>query len=423
MPRAMRVGGSVAGRERRAREARLAGERNDACERVRERGLSVAFDPRDADDLACANLERRVVQRARARTRRKAAHVEQRRRLALRAARERGDVAADHLARDVRGVRLGRRVSRHDASGAHHRHALRVCDHFGELVRDHEDRRAAARELADRREERRDLARRERGRRLVEEQHGRLAIELAQELDALLDADRQRLDDRVRIDGQAVALGERAHACVRGGHVDRPAAARLAVQQHVLPDAQPFDQLEVLVYEADDAVGFDVAVVGAHRTVRDRGERRFARAVLADERVNLAGDQLEVDAVERLDRAEALANAAQRQSGTRVNDASSSRVDGTATLPAMIAAFSVASTARRSRRDDARRVREVRQAHAAFFEPERQVLRARPARRGVLADAKDADVDALHHARENFAGQQRVLVGVDADDVARRGAS
>jgi len=102
----------------------------------------------------------------------------------------------------------------------------------------------------------------------------------------------------------------------------------------------------VLVDEPDRAGGFDRAVVGVDRAVGDRGERRLPGAVLADERVNLARRKLEVDAVDGLDRTEAAADAAQRQSGTRVNDASSSRVDGTRIAPSSIICVSRASVTR-----------------------------------------------------------------------------
>ncbi len=44
---------------------------------------------------------------------------------------------------------------------------------------------------------------------------------------------------------------ERAHAFARRGSIDPPAAPRLASEQHVLPHAQPLDQLEMLVHEPD----------------------------------------------------------------------------------------------------------------------------------------------------------------------------
>jgi hypothetical protein len=67
----------------------------------------------------------------------------------------------------------------------------------------------------------------------------------------------------------------------------------------------------MLVHQADGAAGFDGAVVGLDRTERDVGERRFARAVFADQRVNFARQQIEIDAVDRDDARIDFANAAQ----------------------------------------------------------------------------------------------------------------
>ena len=191
---------------------------------------------------------------------------------------------------------------------------------------------------------------------------------------------------RVGIDRQAVRRAERAHARAGGRDVDRPAAARLAVEQHVLPHPQPLDQLEVLVHEADRRPSAStVPSSGAHRAVGDRREGRFAGAVFADQGVDLAGKQLEVDPVDGLHRAEAPAHAAQRQSGTCLNDASPSRVVGATILPATIAARSRVEHARScSRRDDGFGVPEVGQPDPALFEAEYEVAAARLVRRGLL---------------------------------------
>jgi hypothetical protein len=67
----------------------------------------------------------------------------------------------------------------------------------------------------------------------------------------------------------------------------------------------------MLVHQTDGAVGFDGAVVGFDRAEGDIGQRRFARAVFADERVNFTRKQIEIDAVDRDDAGIDLANAAQ----------------------------------------------------------------------------------------------------------------
>jgi hypothetical protein len=109
-----------------------------------------------------------------------------------------------------------------------------------------------------------------------------------------------------------VARGQFAHLRARALAIDAQSRARLAPEQHVLPHAQAFDQFEVLVDEPDRAERLDRPLVGRDFAVGDRGQRRFARAVLADERVDVARAQFEVDAVDRRDRAEALADAPER---------------------------------------------------------------------------------------------------------------
>ena len=59
------------------------------------------------------------------------------------------------------------------------------------------------------------------------------------------------------------------------------------------------------------AVDQDLALVGLVQAVQDRHQRRLAGAVLAEQRVDLAGDHVEVDSVVGDDRAELLRDAPQ----------------------------------------------------------------------------------------------------------------
>ena len=67
----------------------------------------------------------------------------------------------------------------------------------------------------------------------------------------------------------------------------------------------------MLVHQADGADGFDGAGVGFDRAERNIGKRGFAGAVFADERVDFAREQIEIDAVDRNNAGVDLANAAQ----------------------------------------------------------------------------------------------------------------
>ena len=98
---------------------------------------------------------------------------------------------------------------------------------------------------------------------------------------------------------------------------------RLTTEVHVLDDVEVVAEREVLVDDLDAepgrvlrAVDRDLLPVRVHLALVHRvdpgdalDERRLAGAVVADERHDLAGPHLEVDVVEREDRAEALRDA------------------------------------------------------------------------------------------------------------------
>ena len=112
------------------------------------------------------------------------------------------------------------------------------------------------------------LLRREHGRRLVEDQDARLAVERLQDLDALLLAERELPDARARVDGDPVALAELGDAPLDAPrvHDELPALAAVVAEDHVLGDGERRHEPEVLVHHAD---------AGVERVAR-RGERRPA---------------------------------------------------------------------------------------------------------------------------------------------------
>ncbi len=328
---------------------------NHAVDRVGERRLSVAFDAGDADDLARKNVERYAVCAGLRSAGAQVLEGQTGLRRGLRALRDDGQVASDHRARDLVDVRVFRLHCGHELSMTHDADPAAVRYHLGKLVRDDENRRPALRERDDRRKKSCNLGRRERRRRLVEEEYCRIALELSKELDTLLDADGKIFDERIGIDLERVALRELGYAFARGARVDARAAARLASEQDVLPHVKPPDELEVLVNEADGAVRLDRSRIGLQFAEGDGCERGFACSVFADERVNFAGVQIEVDAVDGDDAGERLANAvhAQREcvahgSATGLKVASPARVYGGTIRPSSIARSMSASRARRA---------------------------------------------------------------------------
>ena len=99
-------------------------------------------------------------------------------------------------------------------------------------------------------------------------------------------------------------------------------AARLTPDEDVLRDREVAHQVELLVDDADAellrvlgrdrlvrlAVEEELALVDLVHAGEHLHQRRLAGSVLADQRVHLAGAQVEVHVLERLDAGEALAH-------------------------------------------------------------------------------------------------------------------
>src|SRR5690606_7215470 len=187
-----------------------------------------------------------------------------------------------------------------------------------------EDRGVAlARELAQEPEQADRLLRGEDGRGLVEDEDAGVAVERLEDLDLLLEAHGQVLDAHVRLDVEA-ELGDQPRGLPAGGAVvENGPEGGLGAEHQVLGDGQRLDEHEVLVHHADAevdrvagaadrdllAVHEDLAGVGLLEPVEDLHQRRLAGAVLADQRVDLAPLDLEVDVVVREDEPEALGDA------------------------------------------------------------------------------------------------------------------
>ena len=277
-----------------------------AGERLDQLALAIAVDARDADDLAGADVQRepphgveaaivahpQVAHREHrlARMRRAALDVEQ-------------HVAPDH---QLRQTALARplAIERRDLLAApEHRDAIGHRQHLVQLVGDQDDRRPALDQRAQHGEQLVDLLRGEHRRGLVQDQHPRVAIERLEDLDALLLPDAQLLDRGVRVDDEAVARRELAHALARRREVELPVTLRLGAEHDVLDHRHHRDQHEVLVHHADAERGSrrrssssrsagrgrrispSSALVEAVEDVHERG---LARAVLTQQRVHLA---------------------------------------------------------------------------------------------------------------------------------------
>ena len=309
-----------------------AAQRADAGERLEQLRLAVAGDAGDAEDLAFAQNEGDAVDPHDAAI---VAHDEIAR-LERDLARMRGPLVdlEDHLAPDHRVGELRRRglrgvEGRDHLAAPHHRDAVGQAHDLAQLVGDEDDRLVLALQHAQHLEELIGLGRRQHRGRLVEHQDFRAAHQRLQDLDPLLQADRQFADDRVGIDLEAVFLAEFGEPLADRARALGEQRAALGAEHDVFEHAERRHQHEVLMHHADAvadrlarradsdrlAVDADLAGVGLVEAVEDRHQRRLAGAVLADDAVDDAALDDEIDVLVGVNRAEALVDADQLDRG------------------------------------------------------------------------------------------------------------
>ena len=176
------------------------------------------------------------------------------------------------------------------------------------------------------REEPVDLSRREGRRRLVHHQHLGVDRQRLRDLDQLLIGDGERADRCFDVDLDAETLQQRLDFTVHLRPID-PAepVLRLAAHEDVFRDIEIGEERRVLVDDGDAVlarveramkhdlapVHEDRAGVGPVHAGQHFHERALAGAVLADQRVDLAFGHREIDAAQRLHRAELLGDAPQ----------------------------------------------------------------------------------------------------------------
>jgi hypothetical protein len=194
-----------------------------------------------------------------------------------------------------------------------------------ELVADEDDAAAVLHHAPQTLEEAEGLLRRQDGGGLVEDEDPGAAVEVLEDLHPLLLADGQVPYGAVCLHRHPVGLGEAADlALERGGPEDR--SRLVPAERDVLGDREAVDETEMLVHHPDATVDrgtgganrrlvaedLDRARVGPHEPCEDVHERRLPGAVLAEERVDLARPELEVDAVVRADPRKVLDDPAKR---------------------------------------------------------------------------------------------------------------
>ena len=146
---------------------------------------------------------------------------------------------------------------------------------------------------------------------LVQDQNISTAIQRLQDLNALLHADGNIFNLRVRVYGKTVTFGYFHHVLSRRNHVQFYAAGRLGPQNDILRDRKRLYQHEVLVYHADSgvdgiagivhldlfAVNQDIAGCGLEQAVKLIHQCRLSCAVFAQNCVDFTFVDREVDAV------------------------------------------------------------------------------------------------------------------------------
>ena len=232
------------------------------------------------------------------------------------------NLAANHHGRKLFERRVSR-VDRADAAALSQdgaavgdRHDLR------QLVGDKQDRFALRRQIAHDLHQLVDLLRRQNGRRLVEDQDLIVAVEHLEDLRSLLHTDGNILDQRVGIDVQTVLLAQRNDLFPRLLLLEEAHLVRLNAENDIVQNSEALDQLEVLVHHTDVQVVGIVGVVDLYdlpifldyarlrliQTEQNAHQRRFARTVLAQQRMNLAAPELQSNIVIGPDAWEFLGN-------------------------------------------------------------------------------------------------------------------
>ena len=265
--------------------------------------LAVAGDAGDADDLARTNREGDIgdPQHAARIDDGEVVDLEQRRAGSLLGLLDTQEHApSHHQLGQFRRRGVGRLEGRHHLAAAHDRDAIGDRHDLAQLVGDENDGLALLLERAKQLEQRIGLGRREHGGGLVEDEDVRAAIERFQDLDALLQADGEIADDRIRVDLEPVILCQPRELRARLRFADAQHGAAFGAEHDVLDDGEGLDEHEVLVHHADAgmdgivrradgnrlAVDTDLAGIGLVEAVQDRHQRRFAGAVLADDAVD-----------------------------------------------------------------------------------------------------------------------------------------
>ena len=177
--------------------------------------------------------------------------------LAERVARRRGtevEVLAHHVAHDPLEVDVFRLGRCHYRSVAQHHDIVGNLQRLFEMMRDVDDRHAAAGQVADHPEQHLHFGRAQRGRRLVHDQDARVHRESARDLDDLLLSQTQILHQGHWVDLFLEIGYQRAHLTRLLGEIDAGRGAQLSPHENVVTHAEVWRQAHLLMDDRDPAI-------------------------------------------------------------------------------------------------------------------------------------------------------------------------
>ena len=217
------------------------------------------------------------------------------------------DIAADHHAGQRSRGLLARIAGARHLAVAQNGGAVADALHLFQPVADIENRAALGLQLVQRFEQPVGFLRRQHRGRLVENDQLRILQQCADDLDTLAFADGQVGHMRMRIERQAI--GMRQIGRLLGDPCQRD--ARIHRQGDVFGDGQRLEQRKMLEHHADAELARRTRAGDAHRLSlpddlaagrREHAEqhldqRRFAGAVFAEQRMDFARPDIEIDSV------------------------------------------------------------------------------------------------------------------------------
>ena len=243
------------------------------------------------------------------------------------------EVASEHRRDEVELVEVGHAARHHRATVAHHRDPVADLVQFVEPMGDENDRHALGAQATHHVEQHRDLAFIERGGRLVHDDEPRLERNRARNGDHLLDRGREFHQRPSHVDLDREAPQQIRRFRVHPAPVEQAVTAVLAAEKDVLGHRAERNEVDFLIDGADAAAlgvlrrgevdglaakhdGSAVLAIGAGQHL---DHRRLAGAVLADERHDLPGLDLERCGSQRLHSLKALVDVAhdEERSGHR----------------------------------------------------------------------------------------------------------